>query len=101
LNHNKPLHIYVVLNDSATLNHRYRIKKLSKKLVNPAMVSRLFHKASFNERDKDRISVDYSLHVLVNNMDQLQGVNNHVPDVYRGITTVNGIRSYRAEIGKG
>ena len=96
MNHYKPLHIYVALNDSATLNHRYRIKKLSKKLFNLATVSRLFHRASFNERDKDRISVDASLHVSVNNMGQLQRVDNHVPDVYRGITPVNGIRSYRA-----
>jgi hypothetical protein len=35
LNHYRPLHIYVALNDSATLNHRYRIKKLSKKSVKP------------------------------------------------------------------
>lgn len=63
----------------------------------PAKVSRLFLRASFNERDKDRISVDDSLHVSVNNIGQLQRVDNHVPDVYRGITTVNGIRSYRAD----
>ena len=100
MNHNKPLHIYVVLNDSATLNHRYRIKKLSKKLIKLATVGRLFHRASFNERDKDRISVDDSLHVSVNNMGKLQRVDNHVPDVYRGITTVNGIRSYRADYRK-
>lgn len=35
MNHYRPLHIYVALNDSATLNHRYRIKKLSKKSVKP------------------------------------------------------------------
>lgn len=96
LNHNKPLHIYVVLNDSATLNHRYRIKKLSKKLFNPARVSRLFLRGPFIERNKGRDGVDDSLHVSINKKGQLQRVDNHVPDVYRGITTVNGIRSYRA-----
>jgi len=30
-------------------------------------------------------------------MGQLQRVDNHVPDVYSDITSVNGIRSYRAD----